>query len=77
MATLYNHDGSRVVHHNNCTFCIYRDSIKHHKNKPALEWCAVHTRAVSPVGSPGRYCDRYIQIGCECDRCVELKRSRW
>lgn len=64
----------RIIHHNNCTYCQYREQIpvgtksKHRE----LERCALTNQQIPRPFDPDggrRYCERYRQRGCECDRC--------
>lgn len=75
--TVYKYNGD-VLHHKDCTYCIFRKQIQVSKRpKREKEVCAI-TGAHIPEVTDGRrrYCDEYVQKGCECDACSESRHER-
>jgi hypothetical protein len=71
----------KLIHHNNCTWCKHRRGIQvgARRKKRELERCALTGADIPPPfmavypnsqGVPDRYCERYQQIGCPCERCM-------
>jgi hypothetical protein len=62
----------RVVHHNDCTFCRNRLKVPTGAKKGVkeIERCSLTNQNIpAPYALGDRYCNRYSQIGCECDQC--------
>ena len=63
-----------MVHHNNCTYCIYRLCLPAgtKTKKREIERCAVTGKDCSPPMSNDRYCEGYVQRNCTCERCAPI-----
>ena len=63
-----------IIHHRNCTYCTLRTNVpkpiqKKKRSKGKLEMmevCSLTGNEIPPPMSPGRVCDAYKQVGCEC-----------
>jgi hypothetical protein len=61
----------RVIHHNDCTWCINRVVYKKVINrKNELERCGKSGRNIPHPREARRYCELYQQIGCDCNSCT-------
>ncbi len=60
-----------VLHHKDCTYCVYRLNIptKEGRKNRTFELCQLHKLRCAPVNSIERYCPDYKQVGCECEAC--------
>ena len=60
----------KVIHHRNCTYCIFRMSVKFKKKGRFVESekCSL---SLLPLPSE-RYCRNYAQIDCACDSCKNV-----
>lgn len=67
-------DKGKVIHHNDCTYCIYRADvpleIKRGKTIRVKEICRLTKKEIPPPGSADRYCEHYVQKGCTCPSCA-------
>ena len=64
----------KLVHHDNCTYCVLRHKkdIGTKSRKKEHEKCLVNKRTISTIASTKeRYCEKYIQVGCECAICKD------
>lgn len=65
----------QVVHHDNCTYCVFRHRIdlSTKSKKKEKEKCSLHKRpTISPHHeTKSRYCEEYLQVNCECEKCKE------
>jgi hypothetical protein len=70
-----------VIHHNNCTYCVFREvsRFKVGRKKREIERCErTGKNLVRPNAPPDegqRYCEHYVQKGCECDACKNPGKS--
>ena len=60
-----------VFHHNDCTYCIYRQDIpvKEGKKNRTYELCRKFGKRCAPVNDPERFCWEYRESECGCDQC--------
>jgi hypothetical protein len=69
--------GRRIIHHNNCTYCVERkqivvpEQLKRGKKPRMKEICDLTGKDLVAYFAPTgiRYCDQYRQINCPCNKC--------
>jgi hypothetical protein len=71
----------RFIHHNNCTYCQYRQQIPAgtKSKRRELERCALTDQHIPRPFDPDggqRYCEHYRQKGCACDRCQPTEMTK-
>ena len=64
---------ARVIHHNDCTYCVYRMVYKNAiEGRFELELCKLDQHQLPHPRTGGRYCDHYQQEGCSCEECFTI-----
>lgn len=59
----------RVLHHKDCTYCIFRKVYKDRKGHE-LEFCKITNMSIpGPHDREPRYCEDYKQEDCPCEKC--------
>ncbi len=58
-------------HDVNCTYCRHRKVVLHSDKKHDTETCRLSGRACPHPyeGAEPRYCERFQQVDCICERC--------
>ena len=63
-------DVEKVIHHNDCTWCQNRFSLKKAiKRRYELERCGLTGKSIPAPYQGLRWCENYKQINCECEAC--------
>lgn len=62
---------TKMIHHNDCTWCIHRHVFKPNKDKSGeIETCNLSSQRIPAPRTGGRYCERYQQENCVCQSCT-------
>jgi hypothetical protein len=77
--TVYGSKG-QVVHHDNCTYCLYRECVPMPgKGKREVERCRITNLPLPEVAALSeihrRYCQDYKQVNCLCLQCCKLNNG--
>jgi hypothetical protein len=66
-----------IAHLIDCTYCQFREVIPGNKKKKIYEreLCGLTRQPIVPPDRPGRYCDKFHQIGHDCPTCIKDDQS--
>ena len=61
---------SKIIHHNDCTWCKHRKTYKKAiERRYELELCGLDNHKISAPFKGVRFCEQYQQVNCPCEKC--------